>query len=577
MATFSSRYIFFSTSPRNPRLIQGILKVILDGGLDGKEYTRELQAQFYNLYSESDVGVKGANSSKSPDLSGRDKLTRAPQSLGFLQTQTGKPLQITAAGKQLLNNDLFEDVLMHQMLKFQLPSPLHHETAQNKGRFYIKPFLEILRLINTLQYLTYDELTIFGMSMTDYRNFQVTVDAIRQYRRDRESTRGKKSLKKLSDDTKYAHYRAIYADMIAAGNIATRESKTTSESQFMKKKLANLSDYTDAVFRVLHQSGLIVVSAGRTLSISPVRQREVSYILTQIERKPMPEDMDRSQFDKYMFNPELPILLNDNRASLQSDIVSFKPSTSIDRDLDGMNTYELKSVLAKLRRRQREDRVTAQANRLKERRDEDIQNILDVFKQISDKEVGRDGPLMLEWNMWRAITMINHGDIKGNFVPDDNGMPISTAGGGQGDIVGNYGDFQMIVEVTLSTGKRQYDMESEPVTRHVGEVQSKSDKPVFGMFVAQNLTPTVVNYFWTTNLLNHKVYNGSVDIIPMNLATFVAFFKAASHKVLDASDLLSIHQYSTKIARETALAGQTEDDWHRKVLDYVLHEVACVE
>lgn len=176
MATFSSRYIFFSTSPRNPRLIQGILKVILDGGLDGKEYTRELQAQFYNLYSESDVGVKGANSSKSPDLSGRDKLTRAPQSLGFLQTQAGKPLQITAAGKQLLNNDLFEDVLMHQMLKFQLPSPLHHETAQNKGRFYIKPFLEILRLIDTLQYLTYDELTIFGMSMTDYKNFQVTVN-----------------------------------------------------------------------------------------------------------------------------------------------------------------------------------------------------------------------------------------------------------------------------------------------------------------------------------------------------------------------------------------------------------------
>ncbi|WP_461215664.1 AlwI family type II restriction endonuclease [Lacticaseibacillus sp. GG6-2] len=576
MATFSSRYIFFSTSPRNPRLIQGILKVILDGGLDGKAYTRALQAQFYNLYSESDVGVKGANSSKSPDLSGRDKLTRAPQSLGFLQTQTRKPLQITAAGKQLLNNDLFEDVLMHQMLKFQLPSPLHHETAQNKGRFYIKPFLEILRLINILQYLTYDELTIFGMSMTDYRNFQVTVDAIRQYRRDRESTRGKKSLKKLSDDTKYAHYRAIYADMITAGNIATRESKTTSESQFMKKKLANLSDYTDAVFRSLRQSGLIVMSAGRTLSISPVRQREVSYILTQIERKPMPEDMARSQFDKYMFNPELPILLNDNRASLQSDIVSFKPSTSIDRDLDGMNTYELKSVLAKLRRRQREDRVTAQAKRLKERRDEDIQNILAVFKHISDKEEGRDGPLMFEWNMWRAITMIDHGDIKGNFVPDDNGMPISTAGGGQGDIVGNYGDFQMIVEVTLSTGKRQYDMESEPVTRHVGEVQSKSDKPVFGMFVAQNLTPTVVNYFWTTNFLNHKVYNGSVDIIPMNLATFVVFFKAASHKVLDASDLLSIHQYSTKIARKTALAGQTEDDWHSKVLDYV-QEVAGVE
>lgn len=158
--------------------------------------------------------------------------------------------------------------------------------------------------------------------MTDYRNFQVTVDTIRQYRRDRESTREKKSLKKLSDDTKYAHYRAIYADMITAGNIATRESKTTSESQFMKKKLANLSDYTDAVFRILHQSGLIVMSAGRTLSISPVRQREVSYILTQIERKPMPEDMDRSQFDKYMFNPELPILCPSSQALPSTGILT---------------------------------------------------------------------------------------------------------------------------------------------------------------------------------------------------------------------------------------------------------------
>jgi hypothetical protein len=31
-----------------------------------------------------------------------------------------------------------------------------------------------------------------------------------------------------------------------------------------------------------------------------------------------------------------------------------------------------------------------------------------------------------------------------------------------------------------------------------------------------------------------------------------------------------------KIARKTALAGQTEDDWHSKVLDYV-QEVAGVE
>ncbi|GHN32835.1 hypothetical protein ME790_19060 [Lactobacillus delbrueckii] len=84
--------------------------------------------------------------------------------------------------------------------------------------------------------------------MTDYRNFQVTVDAIRQYRRDRESTRGKKFLKKLSDDTKYAHYRAIYADMITAGNIATRESKTTNfQGTSPRLQVGNLRNYKERI------------------------------------------------------------------------------------------------------------------------------------------------------------------------------------------------------------------------------------------------------------------------------------------------------------------------------------------
>ena len=36
---------------------------------------------------------------------------------------------------------LFEDVMIHQLLKFQLPSALHKETKnKNEGRFNIKPF-----------------------------------------------------------------------------------------------------------------------------------------------------------------------------------------------------------------------------------------------------------------------------------------------------------------------------------------------------------------------------------------------------------------------------------------------------
>ena len=36
---------------------------------------------------------------------------------------------------------------------------------------------------------------------------------------------------------------------------------------------------------------------------------------------------------------------------------------------------------------------------------------------------------MLEYNTWRAMTMLNGGNIKGNFNFDDAGQPLSTAAG----------------------------------------------------------------------------------------------------------------------------------------------------
>lgn len=120
-------------------MIKRILKVVKKYNLDGKQYTKELQKEFYKDYTIESPN-KGGNS-KNKELAGRQLLTRAPQSLGFLQARTGKSLKITEAGKALLDDNLYEDVILHQMLKFQLPSPLHHESKKNKGFFNIKPFL----------------------------------------------------------------------------------------------------------------------------------------------------------------------------------------------------------------------------------------------------------------------------------------------------------------------------------------------------------------------------------------------------------------------------------------------------
>jgi len=46
------------------------------------------------------------------------------------------------------------------------------------------------------------------------------------------------------------------------------------------------------------------------------------------------------------------------------------------------------------------------------------------LKKIQKKEVP-DQPLYLEWNIWRAMVMINYAkQVKGNFTLDLDGVPF---------------------------------------------------------------------------------------------------------------------------------------------------------
>lgn len=566
MSNFKSRYIFASTSPRNPKLIQSVLKTIKDSNLEAKIYNEDVQRKFYYSWANSNAGVKGAKNSKDAALSGRDKLTRAPQALGFLKTQSGKPLTISDAGNLLMKDDLFEDVLLHQMLKFQLPSPLHHELEENKGRFCIKPYLEIIRLIHKLKYLTYQELLIFGMSLTDYHEFNKKVKEIKEYRKKRKEVKNHISLKRFDSQVKIKVYTTIYSDVLKKRNFKTRESTTNSAKSFMHKKLSNLNDYTDAVFRMLRSSGLLVLTKGKSMSISQERESEVEFLLKNVQREPLSENMNRDDFDKYMYDPKIPVLLLDNKNSLEKKL--RRKNIVFDDKKDDI--YSLKSKLLSARFNQRKERVNSQVNRLKKRNASDIKDILNTYDLIKKGEI-IDAPAMMEWNTWRALTMIDDGKIKYNFSPDDNGLPLSTASGNKADIEGEYDKFNLLVEVTLSTGKRQYDTEGEPVTRHVGEKQIKSKKPTFGLFIANKLQDNVIYHFFLTSMLNSSVYNGKVNIIPMDIDNFISFFKHAINKKISSKDLYKIYEYSESTCNYVSKAEESEMDWQKKVIKYMLN------
>ena len=60
---------------------------------------------------------------KDPALSARDRITRAPKALGFVNLES--EIELTPAGYELVYGEMPSEALLRQLMKFQLPSPYH--------------------------------------------------------------------------------------------------------------------------------------------------------------------------------------------------------------------------------------------------------------------------------------------------------------------------------------------------------------------------------------------------------------------------------------------------------------------
>jgi hypothetical protein len=67
---------------------------------------------------------------------------------------------------------------------------------------------------------------------------------------------------------------------------------------------------------------------------------------------------------------------------------------------------------------------------------------------------------------------------------------MSTAQGNMADIVCDYEDFGLTVEVTMQGGQRQYETEGEPVTRHLNSTYTQVGVSCF--YESEVLNPSSV-------------------------------------------------------------------------------------
>ena len=504
MAKVKNKALFFTTSPRSPSKMIPEIK-LLSEKFSGCKWDTSLQIEFMELLAQSDF-FEGGGSKKDKAFSARDRITRAPKSLGFINLKPS--IELTDAGREFIFGKRPQEIFLRQLLKFQIPSPYHVPTK--KVKFFVKPYLEIMRLIRDLQGISFDELKIFGMTLTDYRNYDSVLEKIRSFR----ATGGRYEEKAYNALNNIL--LEIYSEDIVAGRTKTRETADASLKKFLRTKRHNVRDYADACFRYLRYTQLFAISQrNHSIDVYPDKAKDLDFILETVDRNPV-FISETESYKKYLFDSTTPRLYSDDRANAIDSLMRISDYTK--NQLAAMSVVELKDLRDSIISERRDAKIKAEVEEIKSYAL--YSEIVDTYNEIiSDGYY--DTPLMLEYNTWRAMTMLDGGEIKGNFKFDDAGQPLSTAAGNMADIECDYGDFVLAVEVTMQRGSRQYESEGEPVARHFGQIKKRTGKETYCLFIAPTVNKACLAHFFALNKMEISYYGGKTKIIPLDLEQFM--------------------------------------------------------
>ena len=135
-----------------------------------------------------------------------------------------------------------------------------------------------------------------------------------------------------------------------------------------------------------------------------------------------------------------------------------------------------------------------------------------------------EAPAYLEWSLWRAFlaidTLANKPYEVRRFKVDQDFMPVCTAPGNGPDLVAEFEDCVVVIEVTLSESSRQEAMEGEPVRRHVADLMQQYNKPVYGLFIANRIDSNTAETFRIGVWYTRDDVRLNLHIVPFTLSQF---------------------------------------------------------
>ena len=428
---------------------------------------------------------------------------------------SGIPYEVTPNGINLINANTIpaqQECFLRALVAYRIPSVF--ETRYKFEQF--SPLRHILEILKNLENkkaepaIKFWEMAILQLTNPENGYDNIT-NHILKYREERERSDNKKRFD------------------------SEMRLKETGGNTTMAR---TLKDYADLNIRYLKATGLFQ-SSGKGITISQGKRILVEKFL---------ED-EFAVYDDNTYIKEIwtgATLPTDNRETAQTiikalvdNIKEFGEEISFPK-LEDKTPQELSNI--------RHD-IEGQLGRIKENEfaNKQIENWEEILCYMFALENPRkkipfndemisipagEAPAYFEWVLWRAFLAINSLTNKPwearRFKIDQDFLPIAPAPGRGPDLIFEFEDYVLVVEVTLTSSSRQEAAEGEPVRRHVAEIAEQHEntgKRVYGLFIALNIDSNTAETFKSGNWYKPDDSKLSLQIIPIRLDDFSKLFE----------------------------------------------------
>jgi hypothetical protein len=512
------------------RLRDGLI-ALSESPLVGDIKGRDKESAFAWLLNERGVVVLGRTVGDDVSDLGR-KWRSAMSQLGFIvpevdardtsldQAHLGAPFTLTESGRRLVLAEAvpaMQECFLRSLAAYRIPSVLergYHVSVFSPLRHALAIMLELERRTGD-GHLDFIEMAVVVQLTSSDDDLGETCDRILQLRADREASTAKRRF----DNQQYE-----------AAGLANNRAATT------------FRDYADLNFRYLKATG-VLQSRGRGVAIVP----EKHLLVGQLVDEPFETLSDEAYLQQLCAGASLPTDNRDSAALVLEDLLQNVRSRGIDFEVAGrpLDTaadmavvrFELEALIA-------EDKELAFAA---EQVDavEEISAYMRLLAERGSSAQLSDGttvsvprseaPAYFEWALWRAFlamnSLVNEPYESRRFKIDQDFLPISCAPGGGPDLIFEFDDFVIVVEVTLTESSRQEAAEGEPVRRHVADIAKDhvlrgTGKSVYGLFLANKIDSNTAETFRIGVWYLSDDSRTQLDIVPVQLSAFREFFEA---------------------------------------------------